>query len=182
LISHDEIVGDLHAHTQATDGRNSLEEMAEAAQVRGYQYLAITDHSQRIRMARGLTAKRLRQQIMAIDRLNAKLHGMVLLKAIEVDLHEDGRLDLPDDILQGLDITVCSVYSKLSLSRHRQTERIIRAMVNPDFTILGHPTGRLIQAREPYDVDLERIMEAARDRGCFLELNAQPERLDPPAM
>jgi DNA polymerase (family 10) len=182
LITLDDIVGDLHAHTRATDGRNSLEEMAEAAQTKGYQYLAITDHSQRLKVAKGLTAKQLRKQIDAIDRLNAKLDGMVLLKAIEVDILEDGSLDLPDDILKDLDFTVCSVHSTFNLSRRKQTDRMIRAMDNPYCIILGHPTGRLIQKREPYEVDMERLVEAARERGCFLELNAQPERLDPPAI
>jgi DNA polymerase (family 10) len=182
LITLDDIVGDLHAHTRATDGRNSLEEMAQAAQARGYQYLAITDHSPHVRVTNGLTAKRLRQQIDAIDRLNATLDGLVLLKAIEVDILEDGSLDLSDDILQDLDFTVCSVHSHFHLSRSKQTERIIRAMDNPYFTILGHPTGRLIQKRAPYQVDMERLLAAARERGCFLELNAQPKRLDPPAM
>jgi len=107
---------------------------------------------------------------------------MVLLKAIEVDILEDGSLDLPDDILKDLDFTVCSVHSTFNLSRRKQTDRMIRAMDNPYCTILGHPTGRLIQQREPYDVDMEHLVEAARERGCFLELNAQPERLDPPAI
>jgi len=107
----------------------------------------------------------------AIDRLNAKLDGMVILKAIEVDILEDGSLDLPDDVLKDLDFTVCSVHSTFKLSRRKQTERMIRAMDNPYCTILGHPTGRLIQKREPYDVDMECLMEAAREHGCFLELN-----------
>lgn len=182
LVTLEDIRGDLHAHTNATDGRNRLEEMAQAAQAKGYQYLAITDHSQRLSMTNGLDAKRLAQQIDAIDRLNAKLNGFVLLKAIEVDILEDGSLDLPDDILKALDFTVCSVHSKFQLSQQRQTERIMRAMDNPYFTILGHPTGRLIQERAPYDVNMERLLQAARQRGCFLELNAQPARLDPPAM
>jgi DNA polymerase (family X) len=182
LVTLEDIRGDLHAHTNATDGRNRLEEMAQAAQAKGYQYLAITDHSQRLSMTNGLDAKRLAKQIDAIDRLNAKLNGFVLLKAIEVDILEDGSLDLPDDILKALDLTVCSVHSKFQLSQQRQTERIMRAMDNPYFTVLGHPTGRLIQERAPYDVDMERLLQAARQRGCFLELNAQPARLDPPAM
>lgn len=182
LITGDDIVGDLHAHTQATDGHNSLQEMAHAAQKRGYQYLAITDHSQRLKVTNGLNAKRLGKQIDAIDHLNASFNGMMLLKSIEVDILEDGALDLPDDILKALDFTVCSVHSKFNLSRRKQTERIIRAMDNPYFTILAHPSGRLIQEREPYDVDMKRLLEAAQERGCFLELNAQPSRLDPPAM
>jgi DNA polymerase (family 10) len=182
LITLSDIRGDLHAHTNATDGRNRLEEMAQAAQTKGYQYLAITDHSQRLSMTHGLDVKRLAQQIDTIDRFNATCNGFVLLKAIEVDILADGTLDLPNDILKALDFTVCSVHSSFKLSQQKQTERIIRAMDNPYFTILGHPTGRLMQEREPYDVDIECLLEAARQRGCFLELNAQPARLDPPAM
>jgi DNA polymerase (family 10) len=182
LITREDIRGDLHAHTNATDGRNRLEEMAQAAQAKGYQYLAITDHSQRLSMANGLDAKRLAEQMDAIDRLNAKFNGFVLLKAIEVDILEDGSLDFPNDILKALDFTVCSVHSRFQLSQQKQTERIMRAMDNPYCTILGHPTGRLIQEREPYDVDMERLLQAARQRGCFVEINAQPARLDPPAM
>jgi DNA polymerase (family 10) len=182
LITLADIRGDLHAHTNATDGRHRLEEMAQAAQAKGYQYLAITDHSQRLSMVHGLDAKRLAKQIDTIDRFNATCDGFILLKASEVDILEDGSLDLPNDILKALDFTVCSVHSKFRLSQQKQTERIIRAMDNPYFTILGHPTGRLIQAREPYDVDMECLLEAVQQRGRFLELNAQPSRLDPPAM
>jgi DNA polymerase (family 10) len=106
------------------------------------------------------------------------LDGIVLLKGVEVDILEDGSLDLPDDILKELDLTICSIHSKFDLSREKQTERIIRAMGNPYFNILAHPTGRLIRERAPYDVDMERVMEAAQERGCFLEVNAQPDRLD----
>ena len=159
-------------------GRATLEEMAEAARNLGYEYLAITDHSKMVSMAHGLDAKRLEKQIKKIDRFNETLKDFVLLKGIEVDILEDGSLDLPDEILKGLDLRVCSVHYKQNLSREKQTERILRAMDNPWFNILAHPTGRLINERRPYEVDMERIMEKAGDRGCFLELNAHPERLD----
>ncbi len=178
LIGLPDIKGDLHVHTKATDGRNTLEEMAEAAKARGYEYLAITNHSKRVSMAHGLSAEDLAREIKEIDRLNGKLRGIILLKGIELDILADGSLDLPDEILKDLDLTVCSVHYNVNLSRGQQTERIIRAMDNPHFNILAHPTGRLINKREPYEVDLERLLAAARDRGCCMELDAQPDRLD----
>jgi DNA polymerase (family 10) len=178
LLNLEDLRGDLHTHTKETDGRSSLEEMAKAAKDRGYEYLAVTEHSKKVAMAKGLDARRLKEQIEEIDRLNEKLEGIILLKGVEVDILKDGSLDLPDEILKELDLTVCSVHYNRNLSTKKQTERIIRAMDNPYFNILAHPTGRLINEREPYDVDLEKIMEAARDRGCFLEINAHPDRLD----
>jgi DNA polymerase (family 10) len=178
LITLEDIQGDLHVHTKETDGHHSLEEIARAGKDHGYAYMAVSDHSKRVTMAHGLDAKRLAGQIEEIDRLNEKLTGITLLKAIEVDILKDGSLDLPDDILKELDLTVCAVHYNTKLSRDKQTERIIRAMDNPHFTILAHPTGRLINRREPYDVDMERLMEASRERGCCLELNAHPDRLD----
>ena len=178
LITIEDIRGDFHAHTKATDGHNSLEEMVEAARARGYEYLAITDHSRRVTMAHGFDMKRLAQRIKEIDRLNAKLSGFTVLKSIELDILKDGSLDLPDEILKELDLTVCSVHYNFNLSRKEQTERILRAMDNPHFHILAHPTGRLINERSPYDVDVEGLMAGARERGCFLELNGHPDRLD----
>jgi DNA polymerase (family 10) len=178
LIELKDLRGDLHSHTKETDGHSDLKEMAEAAKDHGYEYLAVTEHSEKVSMAKGLDAERLARQIKAIDGLNENLEGIVLLKGIEVDILEDGSLDLPDDILSELDLTVCSVHYNRNLSKKKQTERIIRAMDNPHFNILAHPTGRLINEREPYDVDLEAVMEAAKDRGCFMELNAHPDRLD----
>ena len=178
LVTVQQIRGDLHCHTKATDGHNTLEQMAMAALARGYEYLAVTDHSQRVTVARGLDKKRLLQQIREIDRLNEKLDGIRLLKSIELDILEDGGLDLPDEVLDALDLTVCSVHSKFDLSAKKQTERIIRAMDNPRFNILAHPTGRLINQRPAYALDLERLMQAAKERGCFLEVNGQPVRMD----
>jgi len=178
LVGLDDIRGDLHAHTKKTDGHASLKEMADAAKAHGYDYLAITDHSKKVTMARGLDAKRLAEQIKEIDRLNGKLKDIVILKGIEVDILEDGSLDLGDDILKELDLTVCSVHYHRKLSKKKMTERIIRAMDNPYFNIFAHPTGRLINERNPYEIDLERIMEAAKERGCYLEVNAHPDRLD----
>ena len=178
LVTVKDIRGDLHCHTKASDGHDSLEAMAEAARARGYDYLAICDHSKRVTVAHGLDAARLAEQIDAIDRLNDRLNGFVVLKACEVDILDSGALDLPDSILSRLDLTVCAVHYKFNLSRQKQTERILRAMDNPRFNILAHPTGRLINERPPYEVDLERLMRAAKDNGCFMEVNAYPDRLD----
>ena len=178
LVERADLRGDLHAHTKATDGHNTLREMAEAAKAFGLEYLAITEHSRRLTVARGLDPQRLRRQINEIDRLNEKLDGITLLKGIEVDILEDGALDLPDEVLSELDLVVGAVHSKFNLQRAKQTERILRAMDHPHFTILAHPSGRLLDARAPYDVDMLKIIRQARGRGCFLELNAHPERLD----
>lgn len=178
LVDLHDLKGDLHAHTRATDGRHSLQEMAEAARLRGLQYFAITDHSRRLTMAKGLDSTRLLQQIEDIDRLNATLSGITILKGIEVDILEDGNLDLPDEVLGRLDLVVAAVHSRFTLSNRRQTERIMKAMDHPHFSILAHPSGRLIGRREPYDVDMLRIIRKARERRCFLEVNAHPERLD----
>lgn len=178
LVELSDLRGDLHAHTRATDGHNTLREMAEAAQSRGFAYLAITEHSRRLTMAHGLDTRRLRRQIEEIDRLNETLRGFTVLKGIEVDILEDGSLDLPDEVLSELDLVVAAVHSQFHLSRARQTQRILRAFDNPHVSILAHPTGRLLAAREPYDVDMLRIVRAARDSGCCLELNANPDRLD----
>ena len=178
LVDLQDLKGDLHAHTKATDGRNSLQEMAEAARLRGLRYFAITDHSRRLTMAKGLDSARLLQQTEAIDRLNATLSGITILKGIEVDILEDGNLDLPDEVLGRLDLVVGAVHSRFNLSNRRQTERIMKAMDHPHFSILAHPSGRLIGRREPYDVDMLGIIRKARERRCFLEINAHPERLD----
>ncbi len=178
LIELKQIRGDLHCHTLATDGKNTVKEMANAARERGYEYISINDHSQHVTMAKGLNEKRLRQQLEAIDKLNAELPDITILKSIEVDILEDGKLDLPDTVLKELDFTVCAVHYQFHLPRSKQTERIIRAMDNPLCTILAHPSGRLINKREPYDVDMERVILAAGERGCHLEVNAQPSRLD----
>lgn len=178
LVDLQDLKGDLHAHTRATDGRNSLPEMAEAARLRGLRYFAITDHSRRLTMAKGLDSTRLLQQMEDIDQLNATLSGITILKGIEVDILEDGSLDLPDEVLGRLDLVVGAVHSRFNLSNRRQTERIMKAMDHPHFSILAHPSGRLIGRREPYDVDMLGIIRKARERRCFLEINAHPERLD----
>jgi DNA polymerase (family X) len=178
LIKLADIQGDLHVHTNATDGSDSLRQMVECAQELGYRYMAVTDHSKRMRIAHGMDERRLRRQLAQIDRLNQQLRGLVVLKGVEVDILEDGKLDLSENILKELDLTVCAVHSGFNLDRRKQTERVIRAMDNPYFNILAHPTGRLINQRDAYEIDIERIMSAALERGCYLELNAHPDRLD----
>ncbi|MDH3239540.1 MAG: DNA polymerase/3'-5' exonuclease PolX, partial [Alphaproteobacteria bacterium] len=172
LVEFEDLRGDLHVHTTATDGRNSLREMALAARDLGLEYVAVTEHSRRVTVAHGLTSRRLLAQIDEIDALNEEKIGVHILKGIEVDILEDGRLDLPDDVLGRLDLVIGAVHSRFNLSRERQTERIMRAMNRPHFTLLAHPSGRLIPRREPYDVDMGRIIRHARERGCYLELNA----------
>ena len=178
LVEIADIRGDLHCHTRATDGRDTLEAMARAAAARGYEYISANDHTKRVSIAHGMDRRRLLQQVRTIDKLNARLQGIVVLKSAEVDILDDGSLDLPDGVLKELDFTVCAIHYGLNRSREKQTERILRAMDNPYFTILAHPTGRLINAREPYDIDLERVLTAARERSRILEVNAHPDRLD----
>jgi len=178
LIERDDIRGDLHAHTKLTDGHDSLEAMAAAARALGHEYLAITEHSHRLAMTHGLDEKGLLNAIDAVDRFNATGPGIAILKGIEVDILENGKLDLPDRVLARLDLVIAAVHSQFELSRAKQTERILRAMDRHYFTILAHPTGRLISERPPYDVDMPRLIGAAKERGCFLELNAHPDRLD----
>ena len=178
LVELSDLRGDLHAHTKATDGHDGLREMARAAKAFGLDYLAITEHSRRLTVAHGLDPLRLARQCDEIDRLNPELDGITLLKGIEVDILEDGSLDLPDEVLGRLDLVVGAVHSQFHLSRAKQTERILRAMAHPHFTLLAHPSGRLIEQRDPYDVDMLRLIRHAKSRGCFLELNAHPDRLD----
>jgi DNA polymerase (family 10) len=178
LVTASDIRGDLHVHSDWTDGTASIAAMAAGAQACGYEYMALTDHSRRVSMAHGLDPARLSRQLREIDRLNEKLHGFTILKGIEVDILKDGRLDLPDLSLAKLDWVIAAVHSYFDLPRDAQTDRIVRAMENRHVSILAHPTGRLIGEREPYDIDMDRIVAAARDTGCCLEINAEPDRLD----
>jgi DNA polymerase (family 10) len=178
LVTLQDVRGDLHVHSDWSDGTVSIEGMARAAKARGYDYIAITDHSRRVTVAHGLDPARLARQIETIDRLNEKLDGFTILKGIEVDILADGTLDLPDRILSRLDIVVASIHSKFDLPRTEQAERMIRAMDNRHVGIIAHPTGRLIGQREPYAIDLDRVIEAAHARSCALEINAEPDRLD----
>ncbi len=178
LITVESIRGNLHAHTSASDGRHSVAEMAAAAQQAGHEYLAITDHSKRLTVAHGLDEERLIEQIEEIDALNEQLHNFTILKGCEVDILEDGRLDLDGAVLKLLDIVIVAVHHKFNLLQDEQTERIMRAMDHPCTTFVAHPTGRLLLQRPPYAVDVARLIAHARQRGCFLELNGNPQRLD----
>lgn len=178
LIKLSDIKGDLHTHTNLTDGKNTLEEMAEAAQKLGYKYIANTDHSKRVTVAGGLDEKQVFENIKRTDKLNENFKDFTILKGIEVDILEDGSLDLSDKVLKELDIVVGAIHYKFNLSREEQTERILRAMDNHYLNIIAHPTGRLINEREPYDIDLEKIMQKAKENNCILEINSQPSRLD----
>jgi DNA polymerase (family 10) len=180
LVNMKDIKGDLHCHSNASDGKSTLEDLADAALRRGHEYLAISDHSKRVTIARGLDEVRLRKQIEQINRLNERLKGIRLLKSIEVDILEDGTLDLPPGVLRELDLVICAIHYNRSLSRYRQTERVLRAMGNPYCHILAHPTGRMIGKREPYEIDMEKLMREAKKGGWYMEINARPERLDLP--
>src|SRR3979409_845133 len=152
--------------------------MAIAAGDFGHEYIGITDHSQSLKIARGVPAEDLWRQIRFIDKLNSRLAGIHLLKSAEVDILADGTLAYPDELLKELDYAVCSVHSRFGLGKQEQTERILRAMDNRYFNILGHATGRLLLRRPGYDVDMERIIKHARANGCFFEINSSPNRLD----
>jgi DNA polymerase (family 10) len=178
LITLDDLQGDLHVHTKESDGNASIEEMAEAAKQHGLKYIAISDHSKSLTVAHGLNEERLAKQIALIDEINDRIHGITILKSSEVDILEDGRLDLPDKILAQLDLVIGAVHSKFRLSRSKQTTRILRAMDSKYFTILAHPSARLLEERDAIDVDMPQIIKAAQQRGCFIELNSQPQRLD----
>jgi DNA polymerase (family 10) len=178
LVTANDIRGELHAHSLSSDGGDSIEDMADAARERGYEYIGITDHSQSLKIAGGVSVDDLWQQIRYIDKLNRKLRGFRILKSSEVDILADGALDYPNDLLKELDYTVCSIHSRFALDKKAQTERLLRAMDNRYFNILGHATGRLLLKRPGYEFDVERVISHARQNGCFFEINSSPDRLD----
>jgi len=178
LVSLDEIRGDLHVHTKWSDGAATIEEMARAAKDRGREYIAICDHSKSLAIARGLDEGRLREQMAEIDGLNEELEGFTVLKGFECDIKADGSLDLPDSVLKDLDFLVASVHSGFRSDEREMTERVIRAIHNDHVSAIGHPTGRLIQRRNPYAINLEEVFEAAASQGVMMEINAFPDRLD----
>lgn len=178
LVTLGDIRGDLHMHTTASDGQDSIEEMVAAARARGLSYIAITDHSKRVSMAHGLDGDRLRRQWLEVDQVNRQTADIEVLKGIECDILEKGGMDLPDDVLAEADWVIASVHYGQNQSRQQITERILEALENPHVDMLAHPTGRLINRREPYDVDLDQVMAAAVKYGKLLELNANPARLD----
>ena len=178
LIQESEIKGDLHVHSKWSDGTSSIEEIVKAAQKRGYQYVAICDHSKSLRIAHGLDESRLMKQMEEIDRINEKMRNFQILKGAEVDILSDGKLDLSEKILEKLDLAVAAIHSGFKQDRGKMTKRIIRALENPYIHILAHPSGRLLGARDPYEVGIDELMEAAKKYGKALEINAYFERLD----
>jgi DNA polymerase (family 10) len=178
LIEESEVKGDLHVHSNWSDGSSSIEEVARAAQKKGYQYVAICDHSKTLKITHGLDETRLMKQMEEIDRINELLKSFQILKGTEVDILSDGRLDLSEKALEKLDFVVASVHSGFKQDKERMTKRIIKALENPYVHVLGHPTGRLLGARDPYEVDIDEVMEAAKKYGKALEINAYFERLD----
>ena len=178
LLRLADLRGDLHMHTTASDGRCSILEMARAAQERGLEYVAITDHSKALAMANGLDEKRVLAQIQEIREAEKHLKGFRIFAGTEVDIHLDGTLDLDDEVLAQLDVVVASVHSHMNLPPEQMTDRLLRAFENPHLHILGHPTGRLLLRREPFGFDAERIVEEAAKRNVALEINSFPDRLD----
>jgi DNA polymerase (family 10) len=178
LVTRNDLKGDLHCHTSASDGADSLEEIVAAALARGYRYLAVTDHSQSLRIAKGLEVPRMLEMWSAIDRFNGRFEGLRLLKSSEVDILPDGTLDYPDDLLRSADIITGSVHSAFRQDRSEMTRRIIRALENPYLNILGHPTGRIIGRRPPYEADWDAIFQTAGRLGKAMEINSFPDRLD----
>ena len=178
LVELGDIQGDLHVHTNWSDGAASLEEMARAARARGYRYLVISDHTKSLGVARGLTPERLRQQRAEIERLNATFSDFRVLQGAEVEIKADGSLDFPDEVLAELDVVIASVHSGLRQERERITARLISAMRNPHVDIIGHPSGRILGQREASAVDMDELLRVAAETGTCLEVNAQPDRLD----
>lgn len=178
LVNQSEIKGDLHIHTDWTDGAHSLEQMVEQARSMGYSYIAVTDHSQSLKISRGLDEKRLRDQLRLIARMNEQMTDFRILSGIEVDIMRDGTLDFPDEVLEQLDVVVASIHSAFHLSAEEQTHRIVSAIENPNVDIIGHLTGRLLNRRAGYQVDIDLVIRAASRRGTILEINAHPDRLD----
>ncbi|MGO9866001.1 MAG: DNA polymerase/3'-5' exonuclease PolX [Terriglobales bacterium] len=178
LIEQSDIRGDVHMHTVETDGRNTIEEMAEAARERGYQYMAITDHSKNLAFANGLTDERALAHIERIRAAGKKMEGIHIFAGIEVDILGDGSLDLSDAVLEQMDIVIASVHSQFNQDRAAMTDRLLKAVANPNTSLLGHPTGRLLLRRDAYSFDLDAVLKAAAKHKVAMELNSYPDRLD----
>jgi DNA polymerase (family X) len=178
LIAQADLEGDVHMHTVETDGRNTIEEMAEAAKERGYKYMAITDHSKNLAFANGLDDKRAVEHIKRIRAVNEHIEGIKIFAGIEVDILADGTLDLSDSVLEQMDIVIASVHSHFNQSSQEMTDRLVKAVENPNTSLLGHPTGRLLLRREAYPFDMDAVLKAAARKKVAMELNAYPDRLD----
>jgi DNA polymerase (family 10) len=178
LITQADLQGDVHMHTVETDGRNTIEEMAEAAKERGYKYMAITDHSKNLAFANGLDDKRALEHIKRIRAVNDKIGGIRIFAGIEVDILADGTLDLSDDVLAQMDLVIASVHSHMTQDSKEMTDRVLKAIENPNTSIIGHPTGRLLLRRDAFQLDMDALLKAAANRKVAMELNAYPDRLD----
>jgi DNA polymerase (family X) len=178
LIELSDIRGDLHMHTVASDGRATIEEMASAAKARGYQYIALTDHSKAVTVANGLDEKRALQQIAKIHAAQKRISGIRLLTGMEVDILKDGSLDLDDEVLAQLDVVIASVHSYMNLDKAAMTDRILAAIENPYTQVIAHPTGRKVLTRDPFDFDMQKILAATKRNGVIMECNSHPDRLD----
>jgi len=178
LVELEDLRGDLQMHSTWSDGDVSIEEMARACLERGYEYMAITDHSQVMAMVGGLSPERARAQWEEIDEARERVPGIRILRSVEVDILKDGELDMPDDVLAELDLVVISVHSFMNQDKRTMTDRVLRAMSHPEVDILAHPTGRQINKREPFPLDVEAVLEAAAELSVAVELNANPRRLD----
>jgi DNA polymerase (family X) len=178
LITASDIKGDVHMHTVETDGRNTIEEMAEAAMERGYQYMAITDHSKNLAFANGLDDARAIEHIKKIRAANEANDDIRIFAGIEVDILADGSLDLSDSVLEQMDLVIASVHSHFNQSSEEMTARLLKAIGNPNVSIIGHPTGRMLLRRDAYSYDMDTILKAAARNKVAMELNAYPDRLD----
>ncbi len=178
LVELGDIRGDLHCHSNYSDGVATIEEIAAAAKKRGYSYMLITDHSKSLHIANGLSPERLRKQLAEIDRINAKLRGFKLLKGSEVDILPDGSLDMDEALLARLDVVYVAIHSKFKMPRDAMTKRVVRALENPYSSVLAHPTGRLIGIRDAFEIDMQEVNRAAARTGTAIEINSHPARLD----
>src|SRR5947208_4373199 len=178
LIEQRDLKGDVHMHTVETDGRNTIEEMAEAAMERGYQYMAITDHSKNLAFANGLDDARAMEHIKKIRAANDANPGIRIFAGIEVDILADGTLDLSDSVLEQMDLVIASVHSHFNQSPMEMTERFLKAIANPNTSLIGHPTGRILLRRDAYAFDVYAVFKAAAKHKVAMELNAYPDRLD----
>ena len=178
LVEVDDFRSDLHMHSTWSDGKQSIEEMALSCRERGYEYMVITDHSPALKMVQGLTAERARQQWEEVEQVNARVDGFTVLRGMEVDILRDGSLDMDDGVLEELDMVLIAVHSLMDMDRSTMTDRVIKAMEHPSVDLLVHPTGRLLGRRDPYPIDVEAVLQAARDLQVAVEINANPHRLD----
>jgi len=178
LVTLEDIKGDLQMHSTWSDGKVSVEDMAIACRNLGYEYMAVTDHSQVMAMVQGLTPERAREQWVELDEVRERVKGIELLRSCEIDILREGELDMPDDILEELDLVVVSVHSFMDQDKKTMTERVLKAIMHPTVDILAHPTGRIINRREPFEMDVDTVLEAAAELSVAVELNANPNRLD----